>query len=146
MFHGFRVSPHFGHTNPSGYLTWNRYLQHASSSGYFSLNSVILIAVAIPFSRVRLVASILSLSFCFVIILKSGNQGGASLVFAHPFSAISTENAYTVRITLQGFPTAKLFGGMFFVTTLPAPIMLLLPIVTPGSTMAPVHIQTLSPI
>jgi len=43
---------------------------------------------------------------------------------------------YTVRITLHGLPTAKLFGGMSFVTTLPAPITLFAPIVTPGRMIA----------
>ena len=41
------------------------------------------------------------------------------------------------RITLQGFPTARLFAGMDLVTTLPAPITLPRPIVTPGRIMTP---------
>lgn len=53
---------------------------------------------------------------------------------------------HSLRITLQGLPTAKLFGGISFVTTLPAPITLSSPIVTPGKIIAPVQIQTLSPI
>ena len=35
-------------------------------------------------------------------------------------------------ITLQGFPAAKQPAGISFVTTLPAPMMLFGPIVTPG--------------
>jgi len=38
------------------------------------------------------------------------------------------------RITLHGLPTARLCGGIFFVTTLPAPITLPSPIVTPPQT------------
>ncbi len=37
-----------------------------------------------------------------------------------------------VRITWQGFPAATTFAGISLVTTLPAPIMQLSPIVTPG--------------
>ena len=37
-------------------------------------------------------------------------------------------------------------SGIFFVTTLPAPITTLFPIVTPGMIMAPPPIHTLSPI
>lgn len=49
-------------------------------------------------------------------------------------------------ITLQGFPTAITLSGISFVTTLPAPITTLFPIVTPGRIIAPPPIQTLSPI
>ena len=49
-------------------------------------------------------------------------------------------------ITLHGFPTAITLSGMSFVTTLPAPITTLSPIVTPGRMRAPPPIQTLSPI
>lgn len=38
----------------------------------------------------------------------------------------------TGRITRQGFPTANTLAGMFLVTTLPAPIVVLSPILTPG--------------
>ena len=38
----------------------------------------------------------------------------------------------TERITRQGFPTANTLAGMFLVTTLPAPIVVLSPILTPG--------------
>lgn len=45
-------------------------------------------------------------------------------------------------MTLHGFPTAKLLGGISFVTTLPAPITLPSPIVTPGNTttLPPNHV------
>jgi len=48
--------------------------------------------------------------------------------------------------TLQGFPTAKTLSGTSLVTTLPAPIVTLLPMVTPGSMTVLPPIQTLSPI
>ena len=49
------------------------------------------------------------------------------------------------RITLHGFPTAKLSEGISFTTTLPAPITTLLPIVTPGITCTPAPNHTLFP-
>ena len=49
-------------------------------------------------------------------------------------------------ITRQGFPTATQSAGMERVTTLPAPMTLLRPIVTPGKIMAPPPIHTLSSI
>lgn len=45
-----------------------------------------------------------------------------------------------------GFPTATLPSGMFFDTTLPAPITTLLPILTLGSIIEPAPIKTSSPI
>ena len=52
---------------------------------------------------------------------------------------------YMYFITLQGFPAATTLSGISLVTTEPAPIVTLLPIVTPGSivTLPPIH--TLSP-
>jgi hypothetical protein len=50
------------------------------------------------------------------------------------------------RTTRQGFPAARTFGGMSRVTTLPAPIVELSRMVTPGQTMTPPPIHTLSPI
>lgn len=41
----------------------------------------------------------------------------------------------SARITRQGTPAAKLFSGISLVTTLPAPITQLLPMVTPGQTV-----------
>ena len=48
--------------------------------------------------------------------------------------------------TLQGFPNAVTFDGISLVTTDPAPIVILSPIVTPGKiqTFPPIH--TLLPI
>ena len=48
-------------------------------------------------------------------------------------------SAVISRNTLQGLPAAKVFEGIDFVTTLPAPITQLLPISTPGqmTTLAP---------
>jgi hypothetical protein len=45
-----------------------------------------------------------------------------------------------------GLPTATTLAGTSFVTTAPAPITLLSPMVTPASTMAPPPSQTLSPM
>ena len=45
------------------------------------------------------------------------------------------------RMTLHGFPTATQFSGMERVTTLPAPMTLFLPIVTPERRIAPPPIQ-----
>lgn len=50
------------------------------------------------------------------------------------------------RITWHGFPTATQFSGMERVTTLPAPMTLFLPIVTPGRRIAPPPIHTPSSI
>lgn len=49
-------------------------------------------------------------------------------------------------ITLQGTPTATHPGGISLLTTLPAPMVTLSPIVTPGSTVTPAPIHTLLPI
>lgn len=51
-----------------------------------------------------------------------------------------------VFITLQGFPTAIELAGILLFTTLPAPIVTLSPIVTPGRILAPAPIHTLLPI
>ena len=51
-----------------------------------------------------------------------------------------------VFITLQGLPTAIEFGGMDFVTTEPAPIVQLSPIVTPAKIMLPPPIQQFLPM
>ena len=52
----------------------------------------------------------------------------------------------SARTTRAGPPMAREFGGMLRVTTEPAPITQLLPIVTSGHTMTPPPSQTLSPI
>lgn len=49
-------------------------------------------------------------------------------------------------ITLHGTPAAKLSGGMFLVTTLPAPITQLSPMVTPGQTVTEAPNQQLLPM
>ena len=49
-------------------------------------------------------------------------------------------------MTLAGFPTAIEFSGIFLVTTLPAPIIALSPIDTPGRIILPEPIQTFFPI
>ena len=54
-------------------------------------------------------------------------------------------SSLVLRITLQGLPTATLWSGMSFVTTLPPPITTSLPMVTPGMTCTPAPIHTLSP-
>ena len=48
-------------------------------------------------------------------------------------------------MTLQGLPTAMEFAGISFITTLPAPITQLSPIVTPGITHTFPPNQTLFP-
>ena len=48
--------------------------------------------------------------------------------------------------TLQGFPAANTPAGISLVTTLPAPIIVLSPIVTPGNIVTLVVIHTLFPI
>lgn len=62
-----------------------------------------------------------------------------SYIFTH------NKNFYIRFITLQGFPTATLLGGMLLFTMLPAPITTLSPIVTPGSTTTFPPIHTLLP-
>lgn len=49
-------------------------------------------------------------------------------------------------MTEQGLPTATTLFGMFLVTTLPAPIVVLSPIETPGQMITPPPIQTLFPM
>lgn len=51
-----------------------------------------------------------------------------------------------LRITRQGTPAAKLSDGMSRVTTLPAPMTQLSPIVTPGQTVTFAPNQQLSPM
>lgn len=46
----------------------------------------------------------------------------------------------------QGLPAAKTPAGIFLLTTLPAPMTLFDPMVTPGNMITPVVIQTLSPM
>ena len=66
----------------------------------------------------------------------------------HDFVSLSLYPSFSpkYRITLQGLPTATQSAGMERVTTLPAPITLFFPIVTPGSRIQPPPIQTLSSI
>ena len=52
----------------------------------------------------------------------------------------------TEPITLAGFPTAIIPSGTSFVTTEPAPITALSPLVTPGRIMLPEPIHTPFPI
>lgn len=47
-------------------------------------------------------------------------------------------------ITLHGFPAARQFSGIDFVTTLPAPITLPFPMVTPARMILPPPIHALS--
>ena len=49
-------------------------------------------------------------------------------------------------IIFAGFPATTQFLGISFVTTEPAPITELSPIVTPGKTIAPAPIHTLLPM
>ena len=49
-------------------------------------------------------------------------------------------------MTFAGFPTAIQFSGISLVTTLPAPIIALSPIDTPGRIILPEPIQTFFPI
>lgn len=51
-----------------------------------------------------------------------------------------------VLTIFAGLPTATEFSGTFFVTTLPAPITELSPILTPGRIILPEPIQTFLPI
>ena len=71
-------------------------------------------------------------------IYTEGAFHGASLYLYLSSSVIS-------RRTRQGLPTATTPEGISRVTTLPAPITVLSPIVTPGSTVTPAPIQTLLP-
>lgn len=71
----------------------------------------------------------------------------------HPFnhSVVNPSNSILsssviVLTTRQGTPQANTSGGISLVTTLPAPITVLSPIVTPGHIIAPVAIHTLLPI
>lgn len=52
----------------------------------------------------------------------------------------------TYFITFAGVPTATAFSGISFVTTAPAPITALSPIIIPGSIIAPAPIHTRLPI
>ena len=52
----------------------------------------------------------------------------------------------TFLITRQGLPTAIELAGISFVTTEPAPMVQLSPIVTPGNTVTLPPIYTLLPI
>ena len=51
-----------------------------------------------------------------------------------------------VRSTRHGLPTATTLAGMSFVTTLPAPITVFSPMVTPGTTITPAPSQQLRPM
>ena len=63
-----------------------------------------------------------------------------------PFFCVQRAAAgYSFRTTRQGLPTATTFSGISFVTTLPAPMTLLLPMLTPGKTQTLPPIQTLLP-
>ena len=56
------------------------------------------------------------------------------------------EDESSVLIILQGLPAANTSEGMSFVTTLPAPITVRSPILTPGQITALPPIQTSSPM
>ena len=60
--------------------------------------------------------------------------------------SIFTRLPPSARTTLQGFPTASTRAGMSRTTTLPAPMVVSSPMVTPGQMMAPPPIQTLCPM
>ncbi len=85
-------------------------------------------ATAFIFMFYHLFSSILKLIGYF---LKFIWVATATLSFRHCSDGRSLS---ILRTTLQGFPTAKLCGGISLVTTLPAPITLPSPIVTPGNT------------
>ena len=61
-------------------------------------------------------------------------------------AAEAKSSHFRKRKTLHGFPAATQNGGMFFVTTLPAPIVQPSPISTPGSIIAPAPIQQFAPM
>lgn len=56
------------------------------------------------------------------------------------------EITYKFFMIRHGLPTATTLAGMSFVTTLPAPITVLSPMVTPARMMAPAPIQQLLPM
>ena len=56
---------------------------------------------------------------------------------------LKATHSYTCFITLHGLPAATVSGGIFLVTTLPAPMTLLAPIVTPGQITTLPPTQTL---
>jgi hypothetical protein len=55
-------------------------------------------------------------------------------------------NSTVEQITQAGFPTATKLFGMFFVTTLPEPIMQFFPILTPGFIIVFAPIKLFPPI
>ncbi len=55
-------------------------------------------------------------------------------------------SSVTDRIVRQGLPTATTFAGISLVTTLPAPIIALSPMVTPGRTVTLPPNHTLLPM
>ncbi len=69
----------------------------------------------------------------------------ALLLNTRPFCR-RTELQMFDRTTRQGLPYATVFDGRECVTTLPAPITTLSPIVTPGRMMAPPPIHTWRPM
>ena len=67
-----------------------------------------------------------------------GNDGasadsGSKLWEHHDFFCYSISPASILLMTLAGLPAAMQFEGMSFTTTLPAPMVTLSPMVTPGS-------------
>lgn len=74
--------------------------------------------------------------FVHSVILYSDNKKNNKKIYVQIFR----------RMTLQGTPQATTLSGISFVTTLPAPITVLFPMVTPGIIIAPPPIQTLFPI
>ena len=69
---------------------------------------------------------------------KEGNHSGRRY--------LSLSAGVNFRMTRHGFPAANTPDGMFFVTTLPAPMTVPSPMVTPGRTTVCPPIQTLFPI
>lgn len=77
-------------------------------------------------------------------------------LIVHPFSGNETvsfksfscflANSFWETIILAGFPPATEYSGISFVTTLPAPIIQYLPILTPGKMIEPAPINVPSPI
>ena len=102
------------------------------------------------FSQGIIISFILGAISSLIMFVLSSSYAGSSLlpgnIAGFLFQFLLFSSSLMLRITLQGFPTARELGGISLFTMLPAPMTEPEPIVIPGSMETSDPIQTLSSI
>ena len=109
-----------------GYLAATR---HALLISLLYTYGILFVTCLPQLSSHRMLTASVGSSDCF----SSGGVGAEDIVVS------------ILRMILAGFPATRWKGGTSFVTTLPAPTVAPLPILTPGKIIAPPPIQQSSP-